>query len=331
MHVLGYDSALSIYRMAGNRLSALGIEQISLSKASGNIRGLPTHRWRSWTRKQGCIHLIVGSRDQRRHGAHYETHNWGTAHDSWPAVPLGDGMYLSSPEFLYLQMANVLDDLELALLGCELCGLYGYRGEELTRRASLTTRAAIGTFLKTRQGARGIERARRVLPLLVERSRSPMETVLALRLSLPRKRGGFGISQPLLNHPISLGASLAGSRGVVELSPDLSWPEHKLAVEYDSDLHHSDGASIVRDSRRRFALEELGYTVITVTSGQMRSFQEFDAIARRIARITGKRLRDEREAEKARRIALGRRLHALACNRALMTIEGKRGSDALAA
>jgi len=48
--------------------------------------------------------------------------------------------------------------------------------------------------------------------------------------------------------------------------PDLSYPDLKIAIEYDGDIHRTDKATWRRDIRRRQALEAAGWRVITCTA-----------------------------------------------------------------
>jgi very-short-patch-repair endonuclease len=50
---------------------------------------------------------------------------------------------------------------------------------------------------------------------------------------------------------------------------DLAWPDSKLVVEYDSVEHHLGTAAHFRDSARRNAICDLGYTVLTATAADL--------------------------------------------------------------
>ena len=322
MHVFGYDTALSIYRRAGKRVMLHDRVDVSLEEASGNLGELRNTSWWGWVTSWEAVHLVVGTGVARRHTPGLNCHTWGRREQAWPVVDLGNGVFVSSPEFLFLQMANVLDDLPLTFLACELCGLYGFKDDRLTFRQPLTTIAQIEAFLDRRAGARGHERATRALKYAVERSRSPMETALALRLTLPRRRGGYGLEKPLLNYGLAVPGEFASTGEALTISPDLCWPEHRLAVEYESDQHHSGEPSVARDSRRRLLLDGLGYAVITVTNAQTKGVREFDVLAHAIARKLGKRFRDERAEELGRRFQLAKELGALATDRSAVTCAG---------
>ena len=72
---------------------------------------------------------------------------------------------------------------------------------------------------------------------------------------------------------------------------DLCWPESKLAAEYDSELHHVDPERRESDARRRSTLITLGFTVVTVSKGQVMDSGAFNRLAHQLAKRLGKRLR----------------------------------------
>lgn len=51
---------------------------------------------------------------------------------------------------------------------------------------------------------------------------------------------------------------------------DLAYPEWMIVIEYDSVEHHTGTAAHIRDSARRDAIGDLGYSVITATSADLR-------------------------------------------------------------
>lgn len=51
---------------------------------------------------------------------------------------------------------------------------------------------------------------------------------------------------------------------------DFAWPLRKLAVEYDGFDWHSDPVSFARDRQKRAALQEMGWTVLSIVSDDVR-------------------------------------------------------------
>jgi len=205
---------------------------------------------------------------------------------------------VSSPEFCFLQMAGQLPLIGLIQLGYELCGSYSMSITEshnkhesrFYNRPSLTSIKNLHELIAAMPGFIGHKNAVRSLRYIIEESASPMETKLSMLLSLPHKYGGYGIPKPKLNARIVLSKTAERSSSKSFYKCDLFWPDHDLAVEYDSDTYHSGPAQIASDSKKRNALASMGIQVITITTQQLYDSSEFEKAARVIAKLLGKRL-----------------------------------------
>ena len=51
---------------------------------------------------------------------------------------------------------------------------------------------------------------------------------------------------------------------------DLAYPEWMVVIEYDSVEHHTGTRAHLRDSARRNAIADLGYTVLTATAADLK-------------------------------------------------------------
>ncbi|MDO4403574.1 MAG: hypothetical protein Q4C09_00925 [Atopobiaceae bacterium] len=229
---------------------------------------------------------------------------------------VGNNIFVSSPEFTFLQMALRLDLPELTSLGMELCGTYRCNvevqhldtGESYFttsyNQQPLTTPKRLRGFLDSMRSAPGYLRAHKALSYVLPNSASPAETALYLLLCLPRRLGGYALPKPVLNPPITL--SKAGRQHTLRKSarPDLYWKEFRLDLEYNSDEFH-DESNRVLDSMRRKALERMGVEVIELTKEELYSTELFHATVLRIARRFSKRIRSEGEGDfKEHRAAL---------------------------
>jgi hypothetical protein len=110
--------------------------------------------------------------------------------------------------------------------------------------------------LLTARGVRGARTARRVLPLADHRSGSPMESVLRWLVH------EAGLPAPVLQHAV-----LDPSGGKVA-EVDLAWPDHRVVVEFDGDLHR-DRPVFVDDLRRQNGLVLAGWTVLRFSSADV--------------------------------------------------------------
>jgi hypothetical protein len=211
---------------------------------------------------------------------------------------IGGGLMVSSPEFCFLQMADQLTLIGLIELGYELCGEYSLPltndssvpENGFYNRRPLTGIKKLGAFLDSMAGFKGHRKAMRALRYLMEGSASPMETKLAMFLTLPNMLGGFGFSCPKLNKRINLTKTASKDFGSDYYVCDMFWADEKIAVEYDSDQQHTGSDRIANDSKRRNALTSAGIKVISVTRKQLYSSVELERAAKAIARQMGTRL-----------------------------------------
>lgn len=119
-----------------------------------------------------------------------------------------------------------------------------------------TTRDVLVAYCHARH-IDGVQRARRVVRLVMSGVESPMETTVRLMLVFAR------LPCPEVNPEI-----FDGSRFVARV--DMLYRHFKVIVEYDGWQHERDGRQRQRDRERREELERLGYRLIVVTSEDLR-------------------------------------------------------------
>lgn len=295
--IVGYESALEYWRTVGPRF---------LGDAKGR-RAATARARKVWDasekprlpdgnrRPGGCslpVNTLVGNASARTQTKQVVSHLWSRLPER-SVVDAGQGFFVSTPEFCFLQMANRLSCAQLVQLGCELCGTYVQTrsGPATRREASLTSVAKLRAFVESAQQAYGRAKALRSLSYVMEGAASPMETALALLLCLPYRLGGYGIENPQLNYHVDVPNRLRklADRGYCEC--DLCWPGAKLVVEYDNKLYHIDPERQESDARRRGTLVSLGFTVLTVSRKQVMDSGAFNRLGHQVAKLTGKRLR----------------------------------------
>ena len=202
-------------------------------------------------------------------------------------------IYVSSPEFTFLQMARRLELVPLIALGMELCGTYrreALNGETLYDQPALTTPKDLGAFLNKVGSVHGAKRARRALSYVAPNSASPLETSVYLLLCLPYRLGGYNFPRPVLNAGIRLGKR--GREHTLRRSsfPDLYWRKAKLDLECHGKVHELQRTR-TEDSMRRKALERMKVEVVELTYDEVRDPKMFRATAIRLAKKLGLRLR----------------------------------------
>ncbi len=117
------------------------------------------------------------------------------------------------------------------------------------------TLAELADMLDRHKGTPGIRKAR----LALEQARVGADSAPETRLRLALENAG--LPEPELNVPTELHA------GVVR-QPDLSYPEHKVAVEYEGE-GHSEAAQIVRDIAREEDFARAGWTLVRISKRHM--------------------------------------------------------------
>ena len=204
-----------------------------------------------------------------------------------------DGLYVSTPEMAFCEMASVLSLERLIALGFELCGTYRHASTFGLARydaTPLTSPGALASFIEKSPQFKGVKKARRALPCILAGSASPRESELAMLLCLPYSLGGYGLPHPTMNAEMPLPKNVAAT-GRSSLRCDLYWPAARLDVEYDSAEFHSAERLLANDSMRRIALESMDVTSVNLTAEHLRRASLFDEAAQGIARILGKRVR----------------------------------------
>lgn len=197
----------------------------------------------------------------------------------------------------------------LAATVCELAGTYRLRGPGqgvAYDAAPVMTTVGLREFAATACQGPASARAREIADLALDGSASPMETALALLLTMPVELGGFGIKKPLLN--VAIGASVLEDalRGRDSVTPDMLWPEKKVALEYDSsEFHARKGAQQAeRDAARSNTLSLMGYRVLRATTRGVSSLPGVALLARQIAFLLEEPLREPTPLEAQRRSKL---------------------------
>ena len=183
-------------------------------------------------------------------------------------VHVGNGVTISSPELLFLEMGAVMPPVVQALFGLELCGTFtrdslNPRDGEVTYFIDpVTSVDRIRQFLDKADRIRGLRQSRRVAEWLLDNAWSPREAIVALLMRLPKEWLGYGFGDIKLNRRVSLDENhqLAGSR-----VPDMTIGDTGVHINYDGEVHLSDRARYVDDRRRDRELLAHGETVFVVT------------------------------------------------------------------
>lgn len=303
--LLGHTTALSYWRSLGTVASAL--DHRSLLGSSTDRRNAtdrlqlqlssPKSRRESidYLLHRQNSHIILTSKQLRSRRKLETCHTYKRlppyscqrANASFCQEPL----FVSTPEFCFLQMADALPFAQLIALGFELCGTYAAYGDLTHYNVfPLTTPEKLQAFLARASGFKGVKQARRALRYILPASASPMETNLAMLLSLPYALGGYGFAQPQMNYRIEIPNTVKRRGSSRYFKCDLYWESANLAIEYDSDLAHAGINSTVRDALRRSILTSIDISILSVTKPQIMNSGAFNQLAHLIAHKMKKRL-----------------------------------------
>ncbi len=179
------------------------------------------------------VHLTVRRAQDRRRR---EGLQWHVHPD--PATWVFGGIRVTTPAQTFLDLAHDMDLVALVVLG-----------DSLVHRGRVTP----GQLVDAAQD-RGSARARQAALLVRRGAESPMETKVRLLLVLA------GLPEPRVQ------VTLVDEEGSPRYRLDLSYPELKVAIEYDGRHHAEDADQWGHDIDRREWLDGRGWRLVVVRS-----------------------------------------------------------------
>lgn len=240
------------------------------------------------------LHILVPHESNRGRIMHAVCHVSSRSFPRGSFIRVEPGIFVSSPELCFIQLAPKLSMPALIRLGFELCGTYGITTIGRVNYAQtipLTTTANLRRIVESIDSMPGLAKAKKALPYIVNNSASPMETALTMLLCLPLRMGGYNLPYPHMNHQVEPNKHSHFSADKRCYYCDLLWPKASVALEYDSFQFHNNASKIADDAGRRTQLLGRGIVVISVTSRSVRNIIELDRITHILAKKLGYRLR----------------------------------------
>lgn len=204
-------------------------------------------------------HVTVPDQGSRRPRPGLRCH---TAAVAAAEVRVLSGLRVSAPHRLFVELASMLTLVDLVILG-----------DWLVRRGYTTTQAL--TEYCAAYSGRHADAARAAAAYVRDRVDSPKETMLRLLIVLA------GLPEPVVNH------ELRDNFGSVVMRLDLSYPDLRLAMEYDGRHHLESARQWERDIERREQLGDGSWRLITVTSAGI--YREPEQTLHRIWRALSER------------------------------------------
>jgi hypothetical protein len=214
------------------------------------------------------------------------------------------GRLVASPPLVFLELAGRLDFHRLVLLGLQMCSHQPGRPDE-----AITSKEQLRTFVtmmdsQKKQRLRGGRKALAALNYIEDGSHSIMESCAFMILTLPHRRGGFGLDGARFNCEIPLDSEAQRRLRQKRCFVDLYYRKSGLAVEYDSLRHHATPKEQGQDALRASALERLGVNVVRLPTIQLYDKEACEEFARNLAAKLGKRIRIRTSKFEAAHLAL---------------------------
>ena len=167
------------------------------------------------------------------------------------AVTLHSGMRVTSPSATWVHLSSLLPAHDLVAVGDFIL-----TGDPYGSVVPLAERSDLECAHRASRSARG--RRARELALSFLRAGALSRPEPLLRYLIERA----GLPQPDVNE------SLYDGRGSFIAMPDLSWPEFRLALEYEGD-HHPEVRQFRRDVARIERMVDAGWAVTKITADDL--------------------------------------------------------------
>ena len=164
-------------------------------------------------------------------------------------IDIGDGIAISGPELLFVELASELRPIELIMLGHELCGSFGRNakdprnGDVAYDLPPLTSVERIKHFVEQASHIRGIKQARAALAHIADNSWSPTESIVAAFMAAPMDYLGYAFDALELNERVFRTQNLPGAKD--SRVPDILVAGTHVGLNYDG-LGHLDLEAIAR-------------------------------------------------------------------------------------
>ncbi|MEC4183811.1 hypothetical protein VJ918_03210 [Adlercreutzia sp. R21] len=237
------------------------------------------------------LHIMVAKGHGTRNSGDLVRHRSAVAFPRQSFVKVAPGVFVCSPELVFVQMAALLTRGGLLAVGYELCGCYPL-GEEragvLVRRP-LSSPCRLAAFAARASGLTGVKAARSAAKQVLAKSGSLMETEVSVIAFSLFSQGGLGLRAPLLNEPVVLSDRAKAATGLSRVVCDWLWPAERVVLEYDGHDAHSSPQQQAHDARKRDALRIDGFSLAIVTSSQFHHVSQCAELLRGVARSVGQR------------------------------------------
>ncbi len=237
------------------------------------------------------VDLLFFTLDSRIQRAYVRSHLTKDALPYGTLLQVSPEVAVVSPELCFAQLTKQASIPALARIGTELCGTFALVGGEgkIASREQLMTAESLRRLL-TKLNPAGTGKVHEAAKYVLDNAASPMEGRVALLLTLPATKGGYGLPAPQLNTPIPLGPDARTLYPHNLCRADLFWSRAGLDVEYDGEEAHA-GEMHGKDPARTAALKAEGVEVLAISAVQVYDSKGFAEVAKLIGARVGKPVR----------------------------------------
>lgn len=218
-------------------------------------------------------------------------------------VNLGGGLHIPAPELLFFELADVMTQPALALLGYELCGTYARDAADPRLGGAtydvppVTSVDKIDGYLRLLGDRPAALLARHVLSSVADNAWSPMEAIVALMARLPAHELGYELGRVRLNVRRGATPELVALGARESRVPDIEVCGTHVGFNYDGGDHldldsiaraalDGDPHRAIRDVREKYLddlkrnreLAALGCVVLPVTARDLFGPGGLDAV-----------------------------------------------------
>ena len=157
-------------------------------------------------------------------------------------IEIAEGVAISCPELLFLEMAATMPLAQLVMLGHELCGTFSRdphdprNGDVVLWCPPATSRENIEAFIRKAKWNDHADRALEALALTADDAWSPMESLIAAMARLPYEECGYGFGGCALNKRVDTAIEMQ-TVGKRSRKPDVLLEDTPVGFNYDGGVH----------------------------------------------------------------------------------------------
>lgn len=216
-------------------------------------------------------HILVPDTMSRAANERVVRHRWNGPVPKGAFWRLSDKVYVSTPEFTYLQLAGVLSHVQLALVGCAMVSPYHLDNDiALQRREPMTTIDRLREFLDTCSDAYGAKKARQALAYLNETLTSTLDLHLWARFCFPTCYGGMGLPRAQVNTLVAPYTSKKNVKSNPEpFVANLYWRRQHAAIKVIEELSGPAGINRLLDLRSQ------GLNIVSISHKYLTGKEEY--------------------------------------------------------